>query len=79
MDLKKIFPFSYKVTSDVTTLVVAIAIYIVASAVWGVVTKILGGIPVLGWIIGIVGAVLWVYCIIGIVLSILEYLNAKKQ
>lgn len=79
MDLKKIFPFSYKVTSDVATLVTAIAIYVIVSAVWGIVTKILGGIPVLGWIIGIIGAVLWLYSIIGIVLSILEYLNAKKQ
>ncbi len=79
MDLKKIFPFSYKVTSDVTTLVIAIAIYVVASAVWGVVCTILNIIPFMGIITGIIGAVLWVYCIIGIVLSILEYLNAKKQ
>lgn len=78
MDLKKIFPFSYKVTNDVTTLVIAIAIYIIASVAWGVVTAILGGIPILGWIVGVIGAVLWLYCVVGIVLSILEFLNAKK-
>lgn len=77
MDLKKFFPFSYKVTADVKSLVIAIAIYIVVSLVWGVVTAVLGGIPVLGWLVGIVGAVIWLYSVIGIVLSVLEFLKAK--
>lgn len=79
MDLKKIFPFSYKVTADVTSLVIAIAIYVIASVAYGIVTAILGGIPVIGWIVGVIGAVLWLYCVVGIVLAILEFLNAKKQ
>lgn len=78
MDLKKIFPFSYKVTDDVKSLVIAIAIYVVASLVWGIVTAVIGGIPVLGWVVGIVGAVIWLYSVVGIVLSILEFLNARK-
>lgn len=78
MDLNKIFKFSYDV-KDTRSLVIAIAIYIVCSAVWGVVTAILGGIPIVNWIIGIIGAVIWLYSVVGIVLAILQYLKVTKQ
>ena len=78
MDLKKIFPFSYKVTDDPKTLVIAIAIYLIVSIVLGGLLGILGSIPVVGILTGIVGAVVWIYSIVGIVISILEFLNAKK-
>ena len=78
MDLKKIFPFSYKVTDDPKTLVIAIAIYLIVSIVLGVLLGIVGSIKILGILTGIVGAVVWIYSIVGIVISILEFLNAKK-
>ena len=75
--LKKIFPFSFGV-KDVTALVVALVIYIVGGAVLGVVFGLLAKIPLIGILFGIVGWAVGVYCFVGIVLSVLDFLKVLK-
>ena len=69
--LKQIFPFSFG-AADVKALVIKVVIYVVASAVIGFV---LGLIPIVG---GIVGGVVGLYCTVGWILAILDYLKVLK-
>ncbi len=76
--LKKLFPVAAK-KGDVKSLVIAILIYIVIGAIGGAVIGLLAGIPVLGILFSIVGALLELYTIGGIVVSILGYLDVKMN
>ena len=83
--LKKFFPYSFG-AKDVTALVIKIIVYVVAMVAGGLLLGLIGlisgWIPVLGaiigWILGAIGTVIEVYCVIGIVLSILDYLKVLK-
>lgn len=76
--LKKFFPFAFMVkTKDVTSLIVSIVIHVVASAVLGFVLGLLGRIPVVGLIAGVLGTVIGLYCLVAIVLSVLVFLDVK--
>ena len=74
--LKKLFPFTAK-ANDVTSLVIAIVIYVVIGAIIGVILSIVGKIPFAGIICGIVGALAEIYCLGGIILSVLDFLEIK--
>ena len=76
--LKKIFPFSFGV-KDITALVVALVIYIVGGAVIGLVFGLLAKIPLVGILFSIIGWLVGVYCLIGIILAVLEYFNLIKE
>ena len=76
--LKKIFPYSFKAKKDVSALVVNIIIQFLICAVAGVIIGICAKLPLIGWIIGIVGGLVDAYLIVGIVLSILDYLKIIK-
>ena len=69
--LKKIFPYSFG-AQDVKALVIKILVYLVASALlcW-----VIGLIPLIG---GIVSWVIGVYCTVGWILVILDYLKVLK-
>ena len=69
--LKKFFPYSFG-AADVKGLVIKILVYLVASAVLGF---ILGLIPLLG---GLVGGVVGLYCTVGWILAILDYMKVLK-
>jgi len=75
--LKKFFPYSFG-AADVTALVIKIIVYVVVAAVVSIVIKLLAWIPVLGWIIGILGGLVDLYILIGIVLVVLDYLKVLK-
>lgn len=83
--LKKFFPYSFG-AKDVTALVIKIIVYVVAMVIGGLLLGLIGlisgWIPVLGaiigWILGAIGTVIEVYCVIGIVLAILDYLKLLK-
>ena len=71
------FPWSRK-AKDVTGLIISIIIYLVLSVILGAAFGLLSKIPVLGWIIGIIGSLVGIYCLIGIVISILVFLKVMK-
>ena len=72
--LKKLFPFSFKL-SDVKALIISIVIYLVIGIIAGVVIWVIAHIPIVNIIVGIVGAIVDLYCIAGIVLSVLSFLK----
>jgi hypothetical protein len=76
MDYNKFFPVNNSIQKNqATSLVIAIAIYIVASVVVGFVLGILSVIPVLGTILSLIGYLFEIYCLVGIILGILKYVK----
>ena len=77
--LKSFWPLSFKVKAkDVPSLVVQIILLIVVCAVAGLAIALLSKLPIIGWIIGIVGGVVELYGLIGIVLCVLQYCDMLK-
>ncbi len=85
--LQKLFPLSFKKMSEVKELIIAIVVYLVVAILAGVAiflaTLIVGWIPVLGaligWLLGIVGAIIDLYALDGIILVILVYTKIIKD
>jgi len=75
--IRKVFPFSLG-AKDVKDLVIKILIYLVAGAVLGWVIGLFAKIPVLGLIFSLVGTVVGLYCFVGIVLAVLDYMKVLK-
>ena len=75
--LKKFFPFSFGAT-DVVNLVIRAIVYLVAGALGGVIIGIVAAVPVIGWLLGIVGGFIDLYVLVGIVLMVLDYLKVLK-
>lgn len=75
MDLiNKLFPVSSIVKSDnLTTLIVAVAIYIVAGAVVHFVMGLFVWMPLVGWIFKLVRWLVSTYCVLGTLLAVLHY------
>jgi len=72
--IKKYFPVSTR-ANDVTGLIISIIIYLLAPVVLGIISSLLSGIPVIGWLIGIVMTLIDIYCFVGIVLAVLFFLK----
>ena len=78
MDMvKKYFPQAFK-ANDVKSLIIALLIYAVLAVVGGFVIGLLGIIPIIGFIAGVLGWLLEIYCTIGIILAILVFLKVVK-
>ena len=75
--MKKLFPLSFR-EPNTNNLVVTIIIYVVASAVVGLILGILDNIPLIGWIFSIISSLFGLYCLIGIVLVVLYFLKVIK-
>ena len=75
--IKKFFPQAMQ-ASDVKGLIIAILIYAVVNLVGGIVLGLLDAIPLVGFVFGIVGWLLSIYCAVGIIVSILVFLKVVK-
>ena len=75
--VKQFFPISVK-GADVKSLVISISVYLVVGFVGGLVIGLLGVIPLIGWLFGIIGWLLDIYCLVGIVLAVLYFLGVLK-
>lgn len=73
----KYFPISAR-SKEIIGLIVSILIYVVVEAVLGFAFSILGKLPLIGWLIGILGSLVGLYCFIGIIVSILVFLKLVK-
>ena len=70
------FPLSSSVQpGQMKTLVISLVIYLVACAVMGILQTILGWIPIVGALIRLVLSLLGLYCVAGMVLSVLKFLQ----
>lgn len=76
--LKKFFPLSFKFTKDVANLIIGIIIYVVIGAIAPAILGILGFLPIIGWILGIVSSLVGIYCLAGIVIQILVFAKVLK-
>ena len=76
--LKQIFPLSFGKKEDLTGLIVNIVIYLVAGLVASLAIAILAHTPIIGFIIGLLGGLVDLYVLVGIVLSVLDFLELLK-
>ncbi|MBQ5320995.1 MAG: hypothetical protein J6K88_02865 [Oscillospiraceae bacterium] len=77
--LKKIWPMPFKIEEkNVKSFIINLLIFIVICAVVGWLIGILAGIPIIGIVFSIVGAVVELYGFVGIVLCILKFLGIVK-
>ena len=75
--IKKFFPQAMQ-ARDVKGLVIAILIYAVVNFVGGLVLGLLDAIPLVGFVFGVLGWVLGIYCTVGIIVAILVFLKVVK-
>ena len=76
--LKKVFPLSFK-SADIAYFIISIIVYVLAGTIIGVINGILAIIPIIGFILAaafeLVSAIVGIYCLAGIVISILVFLK----
>ncbi|MBR2926723.1 MAG: hypothetical protein IKC31_04015 [Clostridia bacterium] len=74
--LKKVFPISYRWSESIGELIIGILMYVVLSAIVGGLVAVAGFIPIIGLIISfVVGPLVGIYCLAGIVIELLVFLN----
>ncbi|MBR2908090.1 MAG: hypothetical protein IKC26_09850 [Clostridia bacterium] len=84
--LKKFWPYAFKERTEGGQLAIAIIIYLVASiiagAVIGLATMLVAWIPVVGalvgWLLGVVGSLVGLYCFAGLIFAILSFCKVLK-
>lgn len=73
------FPLSASVLpGNVKSLILTLVIYVVACAVMGILNVVLGWIPLVGWLFRLIFSLLGLYCVAGIVLSILKFFQIQS-
>ncbi len=75
--IRKVFPYSLG-AKEIKEVVIKILVYLVVGVVVGFFIGILTKIPLLGLIFSLVGAVVDLYCFVGIVIAVLDYIGALK-
>ena len=70
------FPLSNSVEpGNARQFVLALAIYLVACGVLGILNAILGWIPLVGWLLDLIFSLAGIYCVVGLVLSIVKFVQ----
>lgn len=68
------FPLSASVHPEqIKSLILSVVIYLAACAIMRILQAILGWIPIVGTLLRLVFSLLGLYCVAGIILSILKY------
>lgn len=76
--LKQLFSAALN-AADSSSLIKAIIFYLVVGVIGGIICKIVGIIPIIGWLVaGVLGLAVGLFVLIGLILSILTYLNVRK-
>lgn len=80
--LKKFFPYSFGAGS-VASLVIKTIVYLCLPTILGIVTAIIGLVPIIGtiiaWILGVLSSVVGLYVVAGIVILFLDYFKVLKD
>ena len=63
------------VPGDLKSLVIPAAIYVVACMVLRVLSWALAWVPLVGWLLGVVFSLLGLYCVVGMILAVLQYFD----
>ncbi len=75
--LKKYLPHAFK-AKETNDFIVALIIYAVIAIVGGAVIGLLSMLPIIGFVFGLIGAVVDLYALVGVVLSILVFVKVIK-
>ena len=75
--IKSLFPQAMQ-AKDLKGLLIAILIYVIVNFVGGFVLGLLSKIPLVGFVFGLVGWILSVYCAVGIIVAILVFFKIVK-
>lgn len=74
--LKNLWPIPFKIKKgNLASFIWKLIVFIVVTAIVGVLIKVLAGIPIVGIIFSILGSLVGVYNIIGIVLCVLVFIG----
>lgn len=71
--LEKFVQLNFKSDAELLTMLIKIAVYLVAGIVAGVVLGLLAIIPIVGIAFGLILAVVEIYIVAGIVLTVLDF------
>ena len=75
--LKKLWPTPFKIKEkDITSFLIQLIIFLVKCAVIGWLIGILAGIPIIGIIFSLIGALVEIYGLVGIVLCVLKFIGS---
>ncbi len=77
--LRKIFPLSFKFLDSIANLVIGTLIYLAAGILISIGIALVSIIPIVGWIIGLLGGLVDLYVLAGIVILFLAYFNILKD
>ena len=70
------FPLSNSVEpGNARQFVLALAIYLVACGVLGILNAILGWIPLVGWLLDVIFSLAGIYCVVVLVLAIVRFVQ----
>lgn len=75
--IKSLFPQAMQ-AKDLKGLLIAILIYVIVNFVGGFVLGLLDAIPLIGFVFGLLGWVLSIYCAVGIIVAILVFFKIVK-
>ena len=77
--LKKFWPTPFKIKEkDIVSFIIQLVIFVVVCTVIGWLISILSGIPIIGLVFSLLGALMEIYGLVGIVLCILVFLGIVK-
>ena len=77
--LKTLWPTPFKIKpKNLASFLIQLIIFVVIVAIVGVLIGVLSGIPIVGWVFGIIGSLIGIYNIVGIVLCILVFADVLK-
>lgn len=77
--LKKLFPFAFTEKKDVASLVLYAIVHIFAMAVISVVSFLIGLIPIIGLITGLIFGLIDLYLFVSIVLCLLDFFKILEK
>ena len=76
MNFRSYFPLNANVRrQELSSLILCVVVYLIISAVAGLAASLLGWLPIIGWVVDIVAWLIGVYCLVGIVLAILDFVK----
>ena len=74
--LRALWPMAFKIErSNIGSFIVQLVVFAVVCTVVGWIMSLLSHIWIIGWIFGILGSLMEVYCVVGVVLSILVFVG----
>lgn len=74
MNLRSYFPLNANVRrQELSSLILCVVVYLIISAVAGLAASLLGWLPIVGWVVDIVAWLIGVYCLVGMILAIVDY------